>query len=213
MSHMTAQRPRRSPPAYYKWRPAADFADENIGMAVSEDSAIALTSDGGQTWVDITPNVGEALRGVRLQGQTGLVFGSQRLFRVKGMKQFRPACYSIGEIQQNAAISSHSLLIHDRRRRHVLERRPSAVEDDHLFTVFTPRLPAGDHLAEFRMRVRPRHQSLLQGELQVADGCALVKIINDDLAGGDQARIQLLLLLVVRADRGDECAGPNIRLV
>jgi photosystem II stability/assembly factor-like uncharacterized protein len=63
-----------------------DFADENIGMAVSEDSAIALTNDGGQTWIDITPNVGEALRGIRLQGQTGIVFGSQRLFRIKEMK-------------------------------------------------------------------------------------------------------------------------------
>lgn len=63
-----------------------DFADENIGMAVSEDSAIALTNDGGQTWIDITPNVGEALRRVRLQGQTGIVFGSQRLLRIKGMK-------------------------------------------------------------------------------------------------------------------------------
>ena len=62
---------------------AIDFADESVGMAVSEDSAIALTKDGGQTWFDITPNVGEALRGIRLQGQMGIVFGSQRLFRVK----------------------------------------------------------------------------------------------------------------------------------
>jgi len=62
---------------------AIDFADENVGMAVSEDSAIALTNNGGQTWFDITPNPGEALRGIRLQGPTGIVLGSQRVFRVK----------------------------------------------------------------------------------------------------------------------------------
>jgi hypothetical protein len=81
--------------------------------------------------------------------------------------------------------------------------KTSAITDDYLFPVPTPHLPVDDHFAGFRLHIRIRHQPFFQGELQVADSCASFQTINDDLAGSDQARIRLLLLSVVRANRSD----------
>lgn len=74
------------------------FADEKIGMAVSEDSAIAITYDSGQSWSEIKSNMHngptiwydasigfkEHLRAVRLHERSGIILGSQRVLLIKG---------------------------------------------------------------------------------------------------------------------------------
>jgi hypothetical protein len=74
-----------------------DFADEKIGMAVSEDCAIAMTYDRGLSWTEAKSNMHEGntiwynettgfkehLRGVRWRGSRGLIPGSQRLLLIK----------------------------------------------------------------------------------------------------------------------------------
>lgn len=76
---------------------AIDFADDNLGVAVSEDCAIAITYDGGNTWQAIKTNLHEGdviktkvfderLRGIRLRANTGVIFGSQRLYRIESFE-------------------------------------------------------------------------------------------------------------------------------
>lgn len=74
-----------------------DLTKEGIGVAVSEDSAIALTKDGGKTWVDaefsrkfsntsdvypIKEAYNDSLRAVRLYGNTGFIIGSQNVYKI-----------------------------------------------------------------------------------------------------------------------------------
>jgi photosystem II stability/assembly factor-like uncharacterized protein len=77
---------------------AIDFADANLGMVVGEDCAILITRDGGETWQAIKTNLhegdvikadffNESLRGIRLHAHTGIIFGSQRLYRIESLKQ------------------------------------------------------------------------------------------------------------------------------
>lgn len=75
------------------------FANAEIGMAVSEDCAIAMTYDGGLTWSEATSNMHsgktiwyderigfkEHLRAVRLHDRWGVILGSQRLLSIKGL--------------------------------------------------------------------------------------------------------------------------------
>lgn len=70
---------------------SVDFADSGLGVAVGEDAAIAITKDGGLTWRQVRSNLhsqekirvpnnpfDEALRGIRLSGNRGIINGSQR---------------------------------------------------------------------------------------------------------------------------------------
>lgn len=74
----------------HEWS-SVDFMETGLGVAVAEDSAIALTRDGGLTWREIRSNLhsqdriqvpdnpfDEALRGIRLYGKRGIINGSQR---------------------------------------------------------------------------------------------------------------------------------------
>jgi len=60
-----------------------DFADANRGLAVGNGGAIALTDDGGKTWSEIKTPIQENLMGVRLRGQSGLILGSQNVYRLE----------------------------------------------------------------------------------------------------------------------------------
>lgn len=68
-----------------------DFNDAGIGVAVSEDSAIALTKDGGKTWSNVKSNLhadgtmpvpnnpfNECLRGIHIFKNSGIITGSQK---------------------------------------------------------------------------------------------------------------------------------------
>lgn len=59
-----------------------DFADAQLGVVVGEHGALAVTNDGGRHWFDAATDVKEDLRVVRLRGRTGLVLGSQNVFRL-----------------------------------------------------------------------------------------------------------------------------------
>ncbi len=74
---------------------SVDFTESGIGVAVSEDAAIALTRDGGETWRKVNSNLHiqdvvpvqdnpytEALRGIQLNGNEGIIQGSQRDYRI-----------------------------------------------------------------------------------------------------------------------------------
>ena len=79
----------------HEWE-SADFTEEGLGVAVSEDSAIAITRDGGRSWKQVTSNLHckgkvlvpsyeshgplsyDALRGIRLYKNKGIITGSQR---------------------------------------------------------------------------------------------------------------------------------------
>jgi photosystem II stability/assembly factor-like uncharacterized protein len=70
---------------------SVDFTKDGLGVAVSEDASILVTRDGGRSWNLVTTNLHvngklpvhdnpftEALRGIRLYGDRGIITGSQR---------------------------------------------------------------------------------------------------------------------------------------
>lgn len=59
-----------------------DFADTKKGMVIGEDGAIAITDDGGLTWVENATYIKEHLGKVRLHDTTGIILGSQKVYRV-----------------------------------------------------------------------------------------------------------------------------------
>lgn len=79
----------------HEWE-SVDFTKEGLGVAVSEDAAIALTRDGGRSWKQVTSNLHyqgklpvpssslygplyyDQLQGIRLYKNKGIITGSQR---------------------------------------------------------------------------------------------------------------------------------------
>lgn len=59
-----------------------DFADSQLGVVVGDHGAVAVTNDGGRHWFDSTIDLKEDLGVVRLRGRTGLILGSQNVYRV-----------------------------------------------------------------------------------------------------------------------------------
>ena len=70
---------------------SVDFTRDGIGVAVSEEAAIAITRDGGQSWKQVQSNLhingkipvannpfDEQLRSIRLNRNIGIINGSQR---------------------------------------------------------------------------------------------------------------------------------------
>jgi photosystem II stability/assembly factor-like uncharacterized protein len=75
---------------------SVDFTKEGLGVAVSEDAAIAVTRDGGQSWRQVASNLhvngkmpvpdnpfDETLRGLKLHGNHGIIMGGQREYLIK----------------------------------------------------------------------------------------------------------------------------------
>ena len=58
------------------------FADAQLGIVAGEHGALAVTNDGGRHWFDSTMDVKEDLSRLRLRGRSGLVLGSQNVFRL-----------------------------------------------------------------------------------------------------------------------------------
>lgn len=94
----TWQTPDHLPPTTltHDWW-SIDFATTKIGMAVSEDRAIIITYDGGKTWQEMKTKFqqvntikanffDERLRKVRLHPNTGIIFGSQMLYRIESFE-------------------------------------------------------------------------------------------------------------------------------
>jgi photosystem II stability/assembly factor-like uncharacterized protein len=70
---------------------SVDFTKDGLGVAVSEDASILVTHDSGKSWNQVTSNLHvngrllvrdnpymEALRGIHLYGNRGIITGSQR---------------------------------------------------------------------------------------------------------------------------------------
>lgn len=80
-------RPSNLPPAFleYNWWSIA-FTDSKRGVAVGEKGMIGVTYDGGSTWVQVKTISTERLGKVILHGNTGLIIGSQTIYKIS----FRP---------------------------------------------------------------------------------------------------------------------------
>src|SRR5262245_18441174 len=78
------------------------------------------------------------------------------VFLSKSWRGIRPSTVaSLRKIQCEMRPGLLRLLIHQRRGRHVLQRRSSGVKDDDFVPRRAARFAAGDHLAELRVTIRP----------------------------------------------------------
>lgn len=77
----TWQRPGALPDSFlqHDWT-SISFAHNGKGVAVSKDGTIAITYD-GMNWLEGRTNTNENLGSVRLNDMTGLVIGSQRIYK------------------------------------------------------------------------------------------------------------------------------------
>src|SRR6266478_1003481 len=110
------------------------------------------------------------------------------------------------ELHLRAPSGGASFLVDRDGRGDVLESGPRAVEDDDLVDAGAACMPADDHIGELRVHLRARHQAGGEGVLQLADLRALLEDIDDERPRCDERRLELLLALAVRPDRGDEHA-------
>src|SRR4030095_2444390 len=86
----------------------------------------------------------------------------------------------------------------------VLQRRAARVENEDFLVARARGLETRDDLAEPGVHVGAGQASVRNRMMQVADGTALLREIGYHLAACEEQRIDLLLVLVVRAYRGDE---------
>ena len=77
------RRPANFPPSLTKrtWWDIG-FIDSQLGLAVGDHGAFAITTDGGTTWAEHPVNVDDHLRGVRSFGRGGLVLGALNVYRL-----------------------------------------------------------------------------------------------------------------------------------
>ena len=59
-----------------------DFADTQRGMAVGDNGAIAITTDGGKTWIEYTSDIKESLAKIRLRNKSGIILGSKKVYSI-----------------------------------------------------------------------------------------------------------------------------------
>ena len=101
-------------------------------------------------------------------------------------------------------------LVHEHGRRGILEGNSRAVENDRLVLP----LPAGDlpgnDIGEIAADVLAPQQSRGDRVMELAEGGALVELVDDQPASGQEPRIELLLLRAVGAHGGEERAGSEI---
>ncbi|MGI8654147.1 MAG: YCF48-related protein [Pyrinomonadaceae bacterium] len=64
----------------YWWDVA--FINSSLGFAVGDNSAFAVTYDGGTTWSERKMNTSDHLRVIRHNGRIVLVLGSQNVYKV-----------------------------------------------------------------------------------------------------------------------------------
>src|SRR5262245_37670047 len=96
------------------------------------------------------------------------------------------------------------------RRSNVLQSSPTAIEHRDLVVSCAARPAAADHVGKLGMHPIAREQPGGEGVLQLADLGALLEDVDDQGRGGDEPRLELLLALAVRADRGNESAWQDI---
>ena len=56
------------------------FNSDGIGLAVGEDSTLALSIDNGKTWELLALIKSDDLRAVRIQGPDAIILGAQKLY-------------------------------------------------------------------------------------------------------------------------------------
>jgi len=69
---------------------AVSFNSNGIGLAVGENSTLALTTDNGKTWQLETSITGDHLRAVRLQDSSALILGAQKPYFHKPFTRQHP---------------------------------------------------------------------------------------------------------------------------
>lgn|SRR5574341_396846 len=81
---MTWQRPASLPEDFgdKDWEAIA-FNSTGCGIAVGENSTLAVTTDNGKTWELENLQISDHLRGVRVQGSSAIVLGSQKAYLIK----------------------------------------------------------------------------------------------------------------------------------
>ena len=94
------------------------------------------------------------------------------------------------------------------RRGDVLERHAGAVEDDDLVGRPAARLPSGDDLAELGGSL-PREEPGRERVVEIAERRALLGDVGDERGGGEEVRLDLLLVFVVRSDGGEKRPGAE----
>lgn len=61
------------------------FVDAKRGVAVGNNGAMMVTQDGGMTWKEIETGVTDNLGNVRLNGESAIVIGSQKLYKATSL--------------------------------------------------------------------------------------------------------------------------------
>src|SRR5258705_5179148 len=114
------------------------------------------------------------------------------------------------ELHLGAASSGASSLVDGDRRGDGLMRRGRAVESCDLVDVGAPWVAVNNNIGELCLYSRACHQTSGEGMLQLANLGALIEDIDHKRRGCDEAGLELLFALAVRAHRGDEHAGDDV---
>src|SRR5581483_11321045 len=109
--------------------------------------------------------------------------------------------------ERRADLSRQGLLVDQRGRGDVLQRRSRGIENDDLVGRGAAGLLPGQNLAQLRVHIAARHQAARNGVVQLTHLFALVENIDNQLVSCEQLRVDLLLLRAVGAHGGDEDAA------
>src|SRR5262249_10604754 len=106
----------------------------------------------------------------------------------------------VGKVDKHTSVRADSFPIDANCGSHVLKRGTGRIEHDNFALALAPRNSFRDDSSQLTVNSGPRHETLRDRMVKIADRDALIEHVHHDFARRHELRIDLLFIFAVRAD-------------
>src|SRR2546426_383435 len=106
----------------------------------------------------------------------------------------------IGKVDKQPSVRADGLSINANRGSHILKRGACRIEHDDFALAFAARNSSCDNGSQLAVNVAPRHETLPDRMMKIADRGTLIEHVHHDCARSHELRIDLLFVFAVCAD-------------
>src|SRR6266850_3426600 len=112
----------------------------------------------------------------------------------------------VGKVEEQTSVRPDGFPIDANSGSHILKRGTCRIEHDNFVVAFAARNSFCDNGSQLAVNIGPRHETLCDGMVKIADRGALIEHVHHDFARRHELRIDLLFIFAVRADCCQECS-------